>query len=134
MRRTGLLHAELLAVVGGMGHGDFLVIADAGLPVPSGVRRIDLAVREGMPPFMAVVETVLGELVVESAVLATQTEEQRPELAEALRAALRDVGVSAVSCLPHDEFKLRCAGARAVVRTGECTPYANVLLVAGVPF
>ncbi len=134
MRRTGLLHTELLAVVGGMGHGDLLVIADAGLPVPSGVRRIDLAVREGVPPFMAVVETVLGELVVESAVLATQTEEQRPELAEALRAALRDAGVSAVSRLPHDEFKLRCAGARAVVRTGECTPYANVLLVAGVPF
>ena len=43
MKRTGLLNIELSQVIAGMGHGDVLVIGDAGLPVPKGVRRIDLA-------------------------------------------------------------------------------------------
>ena len=34
----------------------------------------------------------------------------------------------------HEEFKRRSATARAVVRTGECTPYANIMLIAGVAF
>jgi len=34
----------------------------------------------------------------------------------------------------HDELKRLSHRARAVVRTGECTPYANLMLVAGVTF
>ena len=34
----------------------------------------------------------------------------------------------------HEEFKRRTAKARAMVRTGECTPYANIILIAGVKF
>jgi D-ribose pyranase len=39
-----------------------------------------------------------------------------------------------VTAIPHEEFKARTAAARAVVRTGEFTPYANVILIAGVTF
>jgi D-ribose pyranase len=34
----------------------------------------------------------------------------------------------------HEELKRLTASARAVVRTGECTPYANIVLIAGVTF
>jgi D-ribose pyranase len=36
--------------------------------------------------------------------------------------------------LPHDEFKRLCEQAKAVIRTGECSPYANVILHSGVIF
>lgn len=44
MRKSGILHAELSRIVASMGHGDELVIADAGFPVPAGVACVDLAV------------------------------------------------------------------------------------------
>ena len=34
----------------------------------------------------------------------------------------------------HEDFKRLTQQARVMVRTGECTPYANVILVAGVTF
>ena len=58
MKRTGILHAELSGLVAAMGHGDTLVIGDAGLPVPPGVRCIDLAVSPGVPRFQQVVDAV----------------------------------------------------------------------------
>jgi len=51
MKRTTLLHAELSEVIARLGHGDLLVIGDAGLPIPDGPRRIDLAVSAGVPRF-----------------------------------------------------------------------------------
>ncbi|MFM8593262.1 MAG: RbsD/FucU domain-containing protein, partial [Chloroflexota bacterium] len=63
MRREGLLHARLAAVIAGMGHGDVLVIADCGLPVPQGVECIDLAVSPGVPAFLDVLAAVSGDLV-----------------------------------------------------------------------
>jgi D-ribose pyranase len=36
--------------------------------------------------------------------------------------------------LSHDQFKVLSRQARAIVRTGECQPYCNIVLVAGVTF
>src|SRR5512138_586577 len=116
MKKTGLLNKDLSEVVAGMGHRDMLVIADAGLPVPAGVRRIDLAVSPGLPGFIEVVRAVLGELKVEEAVVASEMAERSPEMLDRLRDALGEVPISNTI---HENFKLQTARARAVVRTGE---------------
>ena len=131
MKKTGLLNQPMSEVIAGMGHFDTLVIADAGLPIPPGTRRIDLAVSAGVPPFLDVVRATLGELQVQSALVAAEMETRSPATYAALRDVLGDIPVESV---PHEAFKARTAGARAVVRTGEFTPYANVILVAGVIF
>jgi D-ribose pyranase len=131
MKKTSLLNKDLSEVIAGMGHRDLLVIADAGLPIPAGVRRIDLAVRPGVPGFMEVVGAVLEELQVEEAVVASEMEERSPQILAQLQHALGEVPITAVI---HENFKLQTARARAVVRTGEFTPYANVILIAGVVF
>jgi D-ribose pyranase len=131
MKKTGLLHAELSQLIATMGHGDLLVIADAGLPVPPGTRCIDLAVTRGVPSFEAVLGAVLGELQVERAVHASEMLQRAPELAARLRVLLGDTPLEPVD---HEAFKARTAAARAIVRTGEFTPYANVILQAGVVF
>lgn len=127
MKRTALLNAPLSGVVAAMGHGDLLVIGDAGLPVPPGVPVIDLAVTAGVPGLFDVLDAVLSELVVERAAVADEAE-------AALVARFAERPVGALARMPHDEFKRRMAGARAVVRTGECTPYANICLWSGVAF
>jgi D-ribose pyranase len=131
MKKTGILNPMLLAVLGEMGHTDRLVIADSGLPIPPSVRRIDLALVAGVPSFAETLEAVLGELKVEAAVVAEEMQTRSPGLYEALRHALKDVRLDRV---PHESFKAMLPGARAVVRTGEQTPYANVMLISGVTF
>ncbi len=127
MKRTTLLHAELSGLIAAFGHGDMLVIGDVGLPVPAGVRVIDLALTRGIPGVFDVLDVVLAELVVERSAMAT---EAAPDLQAEF--ARRDIGP--VTMLSHDDFKAASRHARAIVRTGECTPYANVALYAGVAF
>lgn len=132
MKSAGLLHAELSRIVASLGHGDTVVIADAGLPVPSGVPVVDLAVAPGVPSHLAVVRAVLAELVVERGLANAEQPAEAPEEAAAFDAAWPDD--VPLERIDHATLKLRSGSARAIVRTGEFTPYANVILVAGVPF
>lgn len=131
MKKTVLINAEMSAVVAQMGHLDTLVVADAGLPVPEATWRIDLALRPGVPGFLQVVETVLSELRIERAIVADELADGNPDFFADLRGVLGDVPIDRVT---HAQFKQLTPQARAIVRTGEFTPYANVILVAGVVF
>lgn len=132
MKAGGILHGELARIVASMGHGDLLVIADAGLPAPRGVPVIDLALRPGVPGFHETVRTVLSELVVERGFANAEAPAAEPQAAR----ALDELWPPAVALerIDHEALKAKSAQARAIVRTGEFTPYSNVVLVAGVPF
>ncbi|MGX9354899.1 D-ribose pyranase [Roseobacteraceae bacterium S113] len=125
MKKTGILHADLSHVVASLGHGQMLVIGDAGLPVPPGVPCIDLAVRAGVPSFWDVLDTVLSEMQIERAVVAT---EASSAVMDKFNARLSPETVT------HEALKSMSAEAVAVVRTGETVPYTNVILVSGVVF
>lgn len=127
------LNAQLARLISEMGHTDLLAVTDAGLPIPRGVERIDLALKEGVPSFLDVLDTVLAELRVEAATVPAEIAEKSPEMFDLLRSRLDERGVP-VTLVPHSEFKARTTGARAAVRSGEFTPYANVLLQAGVVY
>jgi D-ribose pyranase len=131
MKKTPLLHAELSHLVATLGHGDLVVIADAGLPVPPGTRCIDLALTRGVPSFEQVLDVVLTEMQVERADYAAEMSTHSPQLETLLQARLRD---TALNTIGHDALKQRSGTARAIIRTGECSSYANVILYAGVVF
>jgi D-ribose pyranase len=137
--KSQIIHPELLCELSKLGHTDVFVIADAGLPIPPGKKRIDLAFAPGRPGFLEVLEVVLRNVVVEKAVLASEIKDRNPEvhkrvldLIEANKASWKNFELKYV---PHEEFKaVYVASSRFVVRTGEYTPYSNIALVAGVPF
>ena len=131
MKKIGLLNQPLSEVIAGLGHTDILVIADAGLPIPGETRRIDLALVEGVPTFLDTLGAVLREMQVERAVVAEEMLDVSPGIYDAIVNLLGDVPVETVT---HLVLKEQTRSARAVVRTGEFTPYANVILVAGVVF
>lgn len=131
MKRTVLLHAEISFVISQMGHTDRLAIGDCGLPIPDGTRRIDLALRPGIPGFLDTLDAVLTELCIQEIILAEEIRTMSPDLHRHILSRLPDVPVT---YMPHEAFKACTAHAKAVVRTGETTPYANIILVSGVAF
>lgn len=131
MKKTKILNSDLSAVIALMGHTDTIAIGDAGLPVPESSKRIDLAVRRDLPSFLDVLETVLYELEVEEVTLASEIINNNPELYKKMTELFSLVKINLV---PHLEFKKMTKTCKAVVRTGECMPYANIILHSGVAF
>lgn len=133
MRKHGTLNGQLSRVISETGHTDQLVITDAGLPIAPGVERVDLAVLPGLPGFLEVLDAVLDELSVEGATVSAEIAEHNPAMLAEIESRLTPLGIT-IEQVPHVDFKVRAGGARAAVRTGECTSYANVILHAGVTY
>jgi D-ribose pyranase len=128
MKRSGIINGRLAGSLASLGHTDHVVVCDAGLPIPPGPEVVDLAFRFGVPSFETVLSGVLEELVIEGATAAEEVE-RNPRSYEVLKGRLPDLGF-----VPHEELKRMVAWAKLVVRTGEATPYSNVILRCGVPF
>ncbi|MFD8104952.1 D-ribose pyranase [Streptomyces microflavus] len=129
MKKSGILNRHLAGAIAELGHGDGVLICDAGMPIPPGPRVVDLAFRAGTPSFAEVLDGLLDELVVEGATAALEVRDANPEATRLLDARFPNLDL-----VPHDDLKARTASARLVVRTGEARPYANVLLRCGVFF
>ncbi|MDG9714016.1 D-ribose pyranase [Streptomyces sp. DH10] len=129
MKRNGILNRHLAGAVAELGHGDGVLVCDAGMPIPDGPRVVDLAFRAGVPSFAEVLEGLLAELVVEGATAAAEVREANQEASDLLEGHF-----PSLELVSHERLKELSAGARLVVRTGEARPYANVLLRCGVFF
>lgn len=133
MKKRGIFNAQLSRIVASMGHMDRLVIGDSGLPVPENCEKVDLALASGIPQFEDTLRTVLEELEVEAAIVAEEITDQNAPVFEAIKRSLPGIELKFVS---HETFKRMMHEDETVacVRTGEVTPYANIILVAGVTF
>ena len=131
MKKTGILNHHLADVVARIGHTQRLIVCDAGMPIPPHVERIDLAITPGLPTVSQVLHALVSELQVEAIVLADELLAWDKSLA----AELSDLFPGApISSVPHDEFKKMSESSIAIVRSGECTPYYNVMLISGVTY
>jgi D-ribose pyranase len=131
VKQRGILHPELLDLIASAGHGDVIVLTDAGLRVPKGARRIDLALTCGVPTIVDVVRAMNEEIVIEAATVATEFNVWNPEVYAATMAVLPVTPDER----PHQELMDDMAErAYAYVKTGECSAYASVALVCGVNY
>ncbi|CCK29927.1 ribose ABC transporter RbsD [Streptomyces davaonensis JCM 4913] len=129
MKRSGILNRHLSGALAELGHGDGVLVCDVGFPIPDRVKVVDLAFRAGVPSFAEVLEGLLAELVVEGATAAEEVREANPAAS-----ALLDKHFPKPTLVSHQQLKDMAWDARVVVRTGEASPYANVLLRCGVFF
>lgn len=128
LREHRLLNPALVAALARAGHGELIVVADAGLPL--GDRPvIDISFVPGIPSFLDVARAVRSALCAEAALLAEESRAQPgyPELAKLLHPL-------PIEHISHQQFKARIQRANVIVRTGECTPFSNVVFVAGTTF
>lgn len=135
MKRIRLLNSELSYEISRIGHTASLTLCDAGLPIPRGIKRIDLAIESGYPSFLRTLDVILSEMMVEEIVLATEMHDHNQACFDEMLNLFEKHGMQPkVTEVAHEKFKQRTSESQAVVRTGECTPYANVILKSGVVF
>ena len=133
MKKAGILNSEISRVLSYIGHTDLIAIGDCGLPIPDTVERIDLALKFGVPTFMETLETVVADMKVEKIVLAEEIKTQNPRVLGEIEALFAGQSVE-VEFVSHVELKALTGSCKAVIRTGETTPYANIVLQSGCIF
>ena len=131
LKKRELLNSGISYLISKLGHTDTIVISDAGLPIPENVQRIDLALLPGKPSFLDTLEAVLTEMDVEKVTIASEMEKESPKLYEKIEEKFKDIEIEKIS---HDDFKTKTSKSKAVIRTGEFTPFANIILHSGVVF
>lgn len=130
MIRTPLLNAELIHAVASMGHGDLMIVCDAGFPIPSDAWRIDLALTQDVPDLRTVLSALASALVVEKIAYADALPQHNAPLLATVQALFADADQEAI---PHEAIlSTMAARAKVIVRTGAFDPWGNILLYSGV--
>lgn len=131
MKKRGIINAQLAGLIAGLGHKDTFMIADGGMPIPKGVEIVDLALSGGVPTFKQVMDAVLDETEIEFYTLAEEIVEKNQELLGYIKEKLPNVESEMIS---HVELKEMSKNIKFAIRTGEFTPYPNIILRSGVAF
>ena len=133
MKKQGILNSDISRVLSYMGHTDCIAVGDCGLPIPDEVERIDLALEFGVPSFMDVRRVIIKDMKVEKIVLAEEIREQNPKVLGEIKELFAGQELETVF-VSHTELKKQTRECKAVIRTGETTPYANIILQSGCIF
>lgn len=131
MKKGKLLNSDVVSTLSRLGHTDQITISDAGLPIPDSVKRIDLAVVKNQPGFLLLLDAIMHEMIIEKVIIAEEIINHNQAIYQAIKDRFQDVEIIQVS---HEAFKSLTKQSKAVIRTGECTPYANIILQSGVDF
>ena len=135
MKRNGILNADISKVLSYMGHTDTIAVGDCGLPIPEETKRIDLALKMGVPSFMEVLEEVAKDMKIEKVVLAEEIRETNPKIHQEILDLVKEMDTECeVAYVSHGELKAQTKTCKAVIRTGETTPYANIILQSACLF
>lgn len=131
MKKNGILNAQLIGYIAALGHKDTFMVGDAGMPIPKGVPVVDLVLCGGVPTFKQTMDAILAETEIEAYTIAEEIDEKNPELLSYIHEKLSGAEEEKIS---HADLKKMSAECRFAVRTGEFTPYPNIILRAGVAF
>lgn len=135
MKRNGIVNSDISRVLSYMGHTDRICIGDCGLPIPCETERIDLSLKLGQPTFMDVLKEVASDMKIEKIILAEEIKEKNPKVLLEIQDYFSKSGIKPeVEYVSHAELKSITKECKAVIRTGEITPYANIILQSGCIF
>jgi D-ribose pyranase len=130
MKKNGILNLGLNQALAAMGHGDFMIVCDAGFPIPNQVTRVDLAIVPDVPDLETVLTAISADFIVEKLGYANEMAQNNPRLKEKVDRIF--VGAELLT-FPHAEILTELAAkAKLIVRTGAFDPWGNILLYSGV--
>ena len=133
MQRNGILNSHIAKVLADLGHTDTICISDCGLPVPEGVQKIDLALDFGVPSFEQVVSIIAKHMKSEAVHVAKEIKENNPKAYDFLEATFPSNQYEWIET-SHEAFKEATKQCKCIIRTGEASPYANIILRADCIF
>lgn len=129
MKEVGIVNRELARVLSEQGHGDLLMVVDAGFAIPKGADVVDISLSENCPMVIDTLKELKKFFSVEKLIFANDTKSVSPTLFNNIKKLFgKEVPVEMVT---HPQIKEMSHKVKAVIRTGDFTAYANVILVSG---
>ncbi|UOQ94824.1 D-ribose pyranase [Halobacillus shinanisalinarum] len=129
MKKTGILNRELASILARLGHTDTIIIADCGMPIPEDTKCVDLSVTLGSPSFESILQVIADDMEIEAITLAEEMKQHNASIHDNVLSYSKSIHYTS-----HEDLKTQAKNAKAVIRTGENTPYANAILQSGVIF
>jgi len=113
-----------------MGHGDLMIVCDAGFPIPTSAWRIDLAIVPDVPDLETVLRPIAENMIAERVAYADIMHEHNAPLLAKVKRLFADADFEPIK---HDTIVTEMAAkAKVIVRTGAFDPWGNILLYSGV--
>lgn len=131
MKKSGILNSDISRVLSYLRHTDLICISDCGLPVADDVEVIDLALKKDLPSFIDVLDVIIDDIKCEKYFLASEIKNDNKLVFSQISKRLTQIPVDFLS---HEEFKKKVSNCKVVIRTGEMSPYANIILQSGCIF
>ena len=131
MKRNGIVNSEISKVLSYMRHTDLICISDLGLPCPNNIKTIDLSLKLGYPSFLDVLSEIIKDMKIEHIILAEEIKNNNKEVYNKILNMFENISIEYVS---HNDFKQKTFDCKAIIRTGESTPYANIILQSACIF
>ncbi|AGA66691.1 D-ribose pyranase [Brachyspira pilosicoli] len=131
MKKNGIINTNISETLSNMRHTDSICISDLGLPCPDNVKYIDISLKIGFPSFIDVLEEVYKDLKIEHIILAEEIKNHNKDVHEKILKIFNGVSIEYVS---HNDFKKKTQNCKAIIRSGEATPYANIILQSACIF
>lgn len=129
MNETGPLNRNLSSILAEQGHGDKIMVVDAGFAIPNGVRVLDLSLKANFPTVYDVLMELKEHFSVEGLIMSNETKKTNPLF---FKSILKVFEINQeVELLDHAELVKMASTAKAIIRTGDFTAYGNVMLISG---
>jgi D-ribose pyranase len=126
MIKTGILNPQILSLIARVRHTNTLVISDRGFPYWPMIETVDISLIDDIPTVMQVFNALKTNFNIGQIYLAEEFRSNNSP--ETLRVFETATGKIPVKFEPHIEFKLRVPQAIGLIRTGDSTQYANIIL------
>jgi len=126
MLKTGILNPHILALLARVRHTNTLVITDRGFPFWPQLETVDISLVDDVPTVLQTLIAVRAHWGIGKAWMAQEfLKENDRKTQHAFAAALKGVPLSRE---PHVALKRRVPHAIGLIRTGDTTQYANIIL------
>jgi D-ribose pyranase len=124
--KNGILNPAINSLLSRVRHTNTLVIADRGFPFWLQIETIDISLVHGVPRVLDVFKAIQTNFVIGKVVMAEEFRAANDP--ETVRSFVSCFGNIATVFEPHLQFKQRVPSAIGLIRTGDTTEYANILL------
>ncbi len=126
MLKSGILNPQINSLLSRVRHTNRLVIADRGFPFWPMIETVDISLVDDVPTVLQALGAIRPNFQIGRAWMAREfLKHNPPKVQAAFTDALRG---TILRHEPHLEFKKRVPHALGLIRTGDTTQYANVVL------
>ena len=126
MLQNGILNPQILHLLARIRHTNTLVIADWAFPYWPEIETVDISLTAGIPTILQVLDLITPNFRIGRIWQAEEFLSSNPQ--ETVNEFAKSFGKIPLTREPHVEFKKRVPRVVGLIRTGDATPYGNIIL------